>query len=134
MCEGYVAGHLRYKFIRESKGRMIETEDDEDECGDSQDNDHNKKNASINENFHDSDEHTSKKGKKSSNGSGKEIRNESDWYDCLAASPEGGLSISAAWTSSDIRVEVSDKYWFCFVLFSARPTSIFIPLRLLSIV
>ena len=85
---------------------MTETEDDENECGDTQNENQNNRNSSKNESIHDSDSHIARRGKKRSS-SGKEVRNESDWYDCLAASPEGGLSISAAWTSSDIRVEVS---------------------------
>lgn len=32
---------------------------------------------------------------------------ESDWYNCLGTTLEGGIAISGAWTSQDIQVEVN---------------------------
>ena len=125
---GYVAGHLRFKFIREEAMDTKGDDDDDDDDDDDNDND--------NDDDQDRDGHKSKEGgiKGSKAQKSREvvtksfstkslsfekyfilnklspivdiILKESEWYDCLATAPEGGVSITAAWTSSDIRLEV----------------------------
>jgi hypothetical protein len=116
---GYVAGHLRFKFIR-GEAVDIKSDDDEDDDDDNDDDQDGDGDGSI-----------SKEGgiKGSKAQKSREvvtkllsikryfilnklspivdiIPKESEWYDCLATAPEGGVSITAAWTSSDIRLEV----------------------------
>jgi hypothetical protein len=94
MCTtvGYCAGHLRYKFIRE------EVIDDSDEADD----------GDIDRESGTNGAEKGSSSSSSSSSSGRETsrKQESEWYDCLATAPEGGISISAAWTSSDVRIEV----------------------------
>jgi hypothetical protein len=42
----------------------------------------------------------------------------SDWYDCLAATSEGGVAITGAWTGQEIQVEVIKSTLFYLEIFS----------------
>ena len=76
---GYVAGHLRYKFNK--KKRIDHSFDDDSDV-------HKDRNNFKGRNIH------------------QEQEEESIWYDCLAAAPHGGISISGAWTSDNVFLEV----------------------------
>jgi hypothetical protein len=42
----------------------------------------------------------------------------SDWYDCLAATSDGGIAITGAWTGQNIQIEVIKWTLFYFEIFS----------------